>query len=523
MVALDSSALALFARPGQPRGNSLESARKITELLNRQAANRMGIAPVDIKGDYTAVYGTRTETVEEGVYEEREIEKFQPVYGYRDRTETRDVFEERDVTETRDITETRAVFETRDVTETRDVFEDRDITETRDITEEQTLYETRNITETRDITELRDIVETQNIYETRDVYETIDIHETEVAGTRDLRPYNTLSQAGIDVGAHFSVKVGDGPTAVFRFDQSNRLSVTVSGSTQRFNFTSAAGSMRSAVVDALNSVGGLNASIGADGRLALSTDDAQSLKIAEVANGLLDFSGSPLDNLGLVAGTTNAQVVGQEQVLTGTEQVVVGTEQIVIGQESVVIGQETVVTGTETIAVGVEQVVIGSETVVVGSERVLIGQETIVTGTEQVEVGTEEIVVGQETVVVGRERVRIGQETVVTGLERIQIGETRTVAGRQRVQMGTVERQIVTESEIVGLEKNPFSGGLGDAAILSRLMEIGQGASHILKLFERTETAGEEADAGSFSWAHVRDAYGDSGVARTSGADNDEA
>lgn len=519
MVGITFSPLALFARKGAGQGigqgigsslkETMDQARQVTQLLNRSAATRMGIVPGEIKGDYTPVYRVNTEKTEEAVYEERDVEKVSPVYGYRDRTETRDVYEERDLTEIRDVTETRTLYETRDVTESRDVFEDRDITETRDITEDRTIYETRDITEMRDITELRDILETRDIYETRNVYETRDIRATEVKGGRDLRPYNTLAQAGIDVGADFSIKVGNGSTAVFRFDQSQRLSVTQNGATQRFNFTSAVGSMRAAVVSALSSVNGLNASIDANGRLALSTDNAQSVTISDVANGLLDFSGSPLNNLGLVAGTTHSTVVGQEQVLTGTEQVIVGSQQVAVGQESVVVGQETIVIGTEQVAVGTEQIVVGSETVVIGSERVLIGQETIVTGTETFAAGTEDVVIGTQTVVIGSERVRVGEETVVTGIERFQTGEKRTVTGRAQVQVGTMEREMVTGFEIVGLENKSHFGGLGDQLLLKRLLEISSGASDILKLFERDAPEAESRGEAK-SFAHVRAAYGDS-------------
>jgi hypothetical protein len=342
--ALSSNILsAARNRSAEPSGIDLKS---ITGLLSRQASSRMGIVESALPGAYRPLVALKTDKVETDIVEERQT------------------------------TGTEAVYEARDVTEERGIFERRDV------------YELRDVYEMRDIVETRDVTETRATYETRGVYETREIRQTSVEGNRDLRPYNTLAQADIDVGADFSVKVGDGARATFRFDTSQRLSVTVNGATQRFDFTSANGSMRNAIVGALDSVDGLTASLNADGELMLVTDDAQQLVIADIANGLLDFSRSPLAKLGLQAGTTQSSVIGHEQVQTGTEQVVTGHETVVIGAESVVVGSESIVVGSENVLVGAEDVQVGTEQVVTGTEQVQVGERTIITGTEQVKVGT---------------------------------------------------------------------------------------------------------------------------------------
>jgi hypothetical protein len=342
--ALSSNILAAARnRSAEPSGIDLKS---ITGLLSRQASSRMGIVESALPGAYRPLVALKTDKVETDIVEERQT------------------------------TGTEAVYEARDVTEERGIFERRDV------------YELRDVYEMRDIVETRDVTETRATYETRGVYETREIRQTSVEGNRDLRPYNPLAQADNDVGADFSVKVGDGARATFRFDTSQRLSVTVNGATQRFDFTSANGSMRNAIVGALDSVDGLTASLNADGELMLVTDDAQQLVIADIANGLLDFSRSPLAKLGLQAGTTQSSVIGHEQVQTGTEQVVTGNETVVIGTESVVVGSESIVVGSENVLVGAEDVQVGTEQVVTGTEQVQVGERTIITGTEQVKVGT---------------------------------------------------------------------------------------------------------------------------------------
>lgn len=257
----------------------------------------------------------------------------------------------------------------RPVFETREKFVDRDITEQRSVFEERDVFETRNVYETRDV------YETRNIYETRPVYEQQPIYETNVTGTRDLSGYSSVVAAGIDVGADLAVKVGNDSTATVKFTSASQISVTVDGTTTNFTFALTGGDWRNGLLSALSSISGLTADYTSDGKLHLKTSAAQSLTISDLANGPLDFSGSPLGQLGLTAGTTQASVVGYNQVQVGTEQVVVGTEQVLVGTEQVLTGTEQVKIGTEQSLVGTENVLIETIRESVGTEEVLVGLE----------------------------------------------------------------------------------------------------------------------------------------------------
>lgn len=292
---------------------------KVTSLLNEQAASRLGIVKGKLPGSYEGVYAGRQRTVDEDVYEKH------------------------------DVVRVDAVYEDRAVTEAQDVYEQRAVTETR------------------------------SVYETRALYEDRAIMGTQVTGSRNLSAFRSAAQANIDTGADFSIKVGNDPLAVVKFESGSRIAVTVSGSTQRYSYTSAAGSFRNALVGALDGISNLAASLTTDGKLFLETGNAQSLAIADVANGLLDFSRSPLASLGLTAGTTNASVVGHEQVQTGTEQVLVGTETVTVGTQQVLVGQQTVVTGYEQVQVGETSSVVGTEMRHAGTvKRALEAEMTLV-------------------------------------------------------------------------------------------------------------------------------------------------
>ncbi len=68
---------------------------------------------------------------------------------------------------------------------------------------------------------------------------------------------------------------------MIKFTSSTRISVTTNGSTTQFNFSANDGSFKTGLIQALNSVNGLSASLGSDGKLKLSTANAQSLSIAD--------------------------------------------------------------------------------------------------------------------------------------------------------------------------------------------------------------------------------------------------
>jgi hypothetical protein len=199
------------------------------------------------------------------------------------------------------------------------------------------------------ITEIEQTIEkttahTQDVYETQPVYEQQDVYGTIVTGTQTLTGFSSTSAAGMANGDDFSVQVGSGSVANIEFKNATRIRLTIGGSHTDFDFSSNNGSWRTALVDALNSVANLSASITADGKLELQTANAESLAIADVSGG-----GSPLSELGLTAGTTQASVVGTEQVEVGTEEVLVGTEQVEGG--TIYISQET-----QSIVVGYDKI-----------------------------------------------------------------------------------------------------------------------------------------------------------------------
>jgi hypothetical protein len=246
----------------------------------------------------------------------------------------------------------------------------REIVEDIELSVERAVYGTRDVFETRPVYEMHDIMATRDVYETRPVYEQRDILATIVTGTRDLSGFSSISAAGIDIGADLSIQVGSDALATIKFSSSSKIALTISGATTNFNFSSNNGSWRTGLLDALNSIANLSAQYTADGRLQLQTSDAQSLALADVPNGFLDFSGSPLPKLGLTAGTTQASVVGTEQVEVGTEEVVVGQEQYVAGQEQVEVGTEQVKVGTEQAQTGTIELPAGTRSVTVGFDRV---------------------------------------------------------------------------------------------------------------------------------------------------------
>jgi hypothetical protein len=184
----------------------------------------------------------------------------------------------------------------------------------------------------------------QDVYETQPVYQQQDVHATIVTGTQTLTGFSSTAAAGIHNGDDFSVQVGSDALASIEFRTSTRIRVTINGGHTDFNFTSNNGSWQTALVDALNSVANLSASITAGGKLELQTANAESLAIADVAGG-----GSALSELGLTAGTTQSSVVGTEQTQVGTQEVQVGTElveggtiQISQGTQSVVVGYDKI-------------------------------------------------------------------------------------------------------------------------------------------------------------------------------------
>lgn len=265
----------------------------------------------------------------------------------------------------------------------RESFEERDVIESRDILEQQEIRQTRDVIGTRDVVEERAIYEARAVYETRDVYEDRAVMQARVTGTRSLAPYDKVGQAGFQDGSQFTVTVGNGATAVITMVNPKQITLTVNGSTQTFNFDNDGGEYRAGLTDALNSITGLSAAFNSQGKLELATTDGQTLTLAKVG------SSTPLTQLGLVAGTTAAELTGYRRVKTGTEQVQVGTEQVVIGTEQVVVGSEQYVAGTELVTIGLRQVKIGEELVVTGKQVVKLGTSMVLAGHDRELIGLE--------------------------------------------------------------------------------------------------------------------------------------
>lgn len=359
----------------------------------------------------------------------------QPLYRWQARYVTRNVFERRDVLETQDvyedraITERRAVYGERDVYDERPVHETRELHDTRDVFEVRDLYETRDVTEIRDVYEQRDVFETRTVYSSRPIYDEQEVLETHVYGSRDIDGFARTRAAGIDIGADFAVTVGDDETAVLKFAGNRKISVKAAGTSKEIAFDGSAGSFSEGLLEALNSVAGLSAEYTKDGRLHLKTSNGRSLSIAEVPNGRRDRTESPLDELGLAAGTTRASIVAHRRVETGSEQVAIGVGQVKVGFENVKVG-------TEEVTVGTQQVKVGTENVKSGIERYLVGTEVVQIGTERVKTGTERYLAGTELVTVGTERVRVGAKQVVVGSESVKVGSSRVIAGYERTFAG---------------------------------------------------------------------------------------
>lgn len=231
-------------------------------------------------------------------------------------------------------------------------------------------YASRPTYETRDVYAERDVTEDRPVYETRPTYADRPVYETKVTGTRDLRSFNSAAAAGLDDKADFSVQVGSGAVARVQFTGLS-IAVTRNGTTQTFAYGATNPTFQSALTSALNSITGLHAGLDAQGHLTLTTDNAQSLKMAEVANETLDVSGTALDKLGLLAGTTNRQQTGTVREQSGTEQVQTGTQTVIVGRERYKTGTEQIVTGSESYVSGSQQVEDGTESVVTGYERVV--------------------------------------------------------------------------------------------------------------------------------------------------------
>ncbi len=202
---------------------------------------------------------------------------------------------------------------------------------------------------TEDVYERRDVIKTQDVFETRAVYEEQEVLETKVVGTQDLSEFASVDEAGIERRARFSITVGDGSTAVVKFNSARKITVKVDGVVEEFRFGAKDGSFRFGLQEALNSIEGISASYTDQGKLSIEAADGNTLSIFDVRN-------SPLQQLGLAEGVIDASVVGYQQVQVGTEQVKVGDEEIVTGSETVKVGNKQVLDGYDRELTGLERV-----------------------------------------------------------------------------------------------------------------------------------------------------------------------
>lgn len=277
-------------------------------------------------------------------------------------------------------------------------YENQPIYEDREATTPKTVYKTKDVMGTRPTYETRDVFEDQPVYETRDIM------GTRVSGNIATAGFGDLGEGDIAVGAGFSVQVGSGQPVTVRFGANNDISVTQGASVTAFNYDGSAGSMSMALLDALGSIDGLDASFDEQGQLQLETQDAQALVIADADTDAQDGAASPLAALGLTAGITEASVIGTEQVQTGTSQIKTG--------------QEQVQTGTEAYVASIKKVAVGIKNVVTGTQKVQIGTQKVATGTQQ----------------------------VVDSTTYVRTGETRKSAGSIRVQEPATSETLLSQT-----------------------------------------------------------------------------
>lgn len=237
----------------------------------------------------------------------------------------------------------------------------------------QATYASRAIYSARDIIQKQATTAQEDVYETRTTTIDTPVYETRVSGSVDLRGIRSGGALGMTNGADFAVRVGSGAEASFTFSQvltAGKITVKQGATLTDFTYnTNSSTGFQDALKNALNTVPGLTTSYNSSGKLAFTTANAQTLTFTEVPNGLLDLSNTALDKLGIVAGTTNAQVVRTDRTTTN-EQVKTGTRTVVTGMQDVKVGTERVQTGAETYQSGTRLVADGVENVLVGYDRI---------------------------------------------------------------------------------------------------------------------------------------------------------
>lgn len=324
-------------------------------------------------------------------------------------------------------------------------FADRAVFETRNITEEQVVYETRNITETRDI------------FEDRAVYGT-----AEVNGSRNIAQsgFEGWDDAGILEGEKFSVRVGSGVEATIVFHKNEQIKIDFSdgSASQKITFVDGGGAWRTGLLDALNRIEGLKATL-SNGQLQLQAEETgQDITLRNV-------KGTSLSDLGLSAGTYRAPPVGSERVKVGEEQVVVGQERVATGTENVVIGQERVQVGTERVQVSTHRFKIGTEDSVV-QERVKLGSAVRTAPIEETLAQTWNAPESNRKVAVSDKVERLAEDARET-LQSLR--ESWTAAGMT----------LKLDAEILGIEKGFVQTLTSEEAIRDRISTLNRGLNQV--------------------------------------------
>ncbi|KAG1702877.1 putative HTH-type DNA-binding domain-containing acetyltransferase YbfA [Nymphon striatum] len=127
---------------------------------------------------------------------------------------------------------------------------------------------------------------------------------------------SSLDEAGINRRAKVFVKIGDGPRAQIKFDNSNRISVKINSVSERFRFE-------------------------ADDWFVSNSAYANALTLSRPRK----LERSALAALGLQTGTIDPELVGTKQVKVGEEKVLVGTETVKVGTEQVFDGLDRHIVG----------------------------------------------------------------------------------------------------------------------------------------------------------------------------------
>jgi hypothetical protein len=180
------------------------------------------------------------------------------------------------------------------------------------------------------------------------IYEARTVAKSVADGTKSLLSIKEAGQAGIEIGSSFRVQVGNGAGATISFNAGRSISVVSGSTTTKYAYGSGEGEFAATLTKALDAIPGLQATM-ESGELRLETEkSATSLT-------LTDSIASPLESLGLTAGTFSANGTGTEQVQIGTRMAQTGTKQVEVGRSYQRDGDREIVTGTHAVQEKVDE------------------------------------------------------------------------------------------------------------------------------------------------------------------------